>query len=129
VTLKLIIQISIFSICASNSFAGIFPASNYDDCILDGVKSAKTDLAVRAVYQACRSKFPESEGAKFKDCSVVWSGKSFIKGSPENINNYQQVGIVDTTVAVFFPKDISNDGMKTIMQNKIQDIKKLCPYF
>jgi len=120
-----------FALCISigNSYAGIFPTLNYDDCILDGVKSAKTDLAVRAVYQACRGKFPESEGAKVKDCSVVWSGKSFIKGSPENINNYQQVGIVDTTIAIFFPKDISHDVMNKIMQNKIQDIKKLCPYF
>lgn len=38
--------------------AGLFGPSNYDECVLDGVKDAKTDMAARLVAQACRNKFP-----------------------------------------------------------------------
>jgi len=38
--------------------AGIFSASNYEDCILDGVKDAKSDSAIAAIYQMCERKFP-----------------------------------------------------------------------
>jgi hypothetical protein len=124
-----ILFVFILTIFYQFSYAGLFGPSTYDDCILDGVKSAKTDLAVRAVYQACRSKFPEFDSGNVKDCSVVWSGKQFIKGSPENIFNYQQVGISDTTIAVFFPKGLDKEGIEQIMKGKIQDVKKLCPYF
>jgi hypothetical protein len=120
---------SILSLNVCTAYAGIFPASNYDDCILDGIKSAKTDLAVRAVYQACRNKFPESGGEVVKDCSTVWSGKKFIKGYPENIYNYQKAAISETTVTVYFPKDLSKDSITKIMQSKIEDVKKICPYF
>ncbi|MBT8587838.1 hypothetical protein G6675_06080 [Polynucleobacter paneuropaeus] len=120
----------IFSIVFTQfSYAGIFGPSTYDDCILEGVKSAKTDLAISAVYQACRNKFPEKGGDKFKDCSAVWTGKQFVKGSPEIYSNYQQVSIQDTTIAIFFPKDLKPDGISQIMRSKIEDVKKICPYF
>lgn len=38
--------------------AGLFGPSNYDDCVLEGVKNAKTDAAVSAVISACTNKFP-----------------------------------------------------------------------
>lgn len=38
--------------------AGLFGPSNYDDCVLEGVKNAKTDAAVNAVRSACYNKFP-----------------------------------------------------------------------
>jgi hypothetical protein len=38
--------------------AGLFGSSNYDECILDNIKSVKSDHAVKLVVAACRSKFP-----------------------------------------------------------------------
>jgi len=128
-TLRLFLLTSILIVNICSAYAGIFSASNYDDCILDGVKSAKTDLAVRAVYQACRSKFPEYGGGMIKDCSAVWNGIKFVKGYPENIYNYQKIEIAETTVIVYFPKDLSKDGITQIMKSKIGDVKKICPYF
>jgi hypothetical protein len=31
---------------------------NYDDCILDGMKDAKTDAAIPVITRACERKFP-----------------------------------------------------------------------
>lgn len=39
--------------------AGLFGPSNYDECVLEGIKDAKTETAARMVAQACRNKFPE----------------------------------------------------------------------
>jgi hypothetical protein len=41
--------------------ARTFAASNYEDCVLDGVKHAKTNAAVAAVYQMCERKFPKQD--------------------------------------------------------------------
>lgn len=41
-----------------NASAGLFGPSNFDECVLDGVKDAKTETAARLVAQACRNKFP-----------------------------------------------------------------------
>lgn len=38
--------------------ASWFGPDNYEDCILEGIPTAKTDLAVRTVMSVCRNKFP-----------------------------------------------------------------------
>lgn len=45
----------------SACFAGIFGPRTYEDCILEGVKGAKTDDAVTAIYFACEKKYPSKE--------------------------------------------------------------------
>lgn len=67
--------------------AGLFGPSTYDDCILDGVKEAKTELAVKAVYQSCRNKFPkdvasreESPPKLVEPRGVYWTGREFKMG-------------------------------------------------
>ena len=47
-----------------NSFAGIFGPSSFEDCILDGVKSAKSQAAVDAIKQACAIKFSDVRETK-----------------------------------------------------------------
>ncbi|MBU3547467.1 hypothetical protein [Polynucleobacter sp. MWH-Jannik1A5] len=44
--------------------AGLFGPSNYDECILDGVKKANNKAAVHAVYDVCERKFPSPEDKK-----------------------------------------------------------------
>jgi len=112
----------------SCAVAGILGPSNYDDCILDGVKSARTDLAVRAVYQSCRNKFPDSSNSNIiKNCSVVWTGREFIKGTPENPLNFQKFEIANSIVVGYLPKDSPQNA--NYVSDNINVIKKLCPYF
>lgn len=87
--LKLIIAILIYS-ASANIFAGIFSPSNYDDCILDGIKTAKTDLAIGAVYRACRSKFPEDKSSIPKNgiCKIYWDGWKLVVGSKYKVSGY-----------------------------------------
>lgn len=43
-----------------NSYAwNPFGPKNYEDCVLDGIKNAKSDQAANAVMFACRKKFPD----------------------------------------------------------------------
>lgn len=46
---------------SSVASAGWFGPSNYDECILEGVKDAKTTAAASLVAQACRNKFPPKQ--------------------------------------------------------------------
>lgn len=56
----------------SNAHAGLFGPSNYDDCVLENLKTAKTESAVASVHMACRNKFPE----KKKNVDKVRCGKN-----------------------------------------------------
>jgi len=64
------------------SVAGLFGPSTYEDCVLDGIKTAKTKEAVATVHSMCRRKFnlpapstllPERMKG---DCRVVYDGKN-----------------------------------------------------
>lgn len=48
-----------------NARADIFGPKNYEDCVLINLKDAKTDLAVRTVYNICENKFPKASKKKF----------------------------------------------------------------
>jgi hypothetical protein len=48
----------IFLAIISNSYAGVFGPSTYDECILENMKGTSSDLAARYVHHACREKFP-----------------------------------------------------------------------
>ena len=39
----------------------LFNPTNFDDCILKGMRGVSSDVAGRAIYQSCKSKFPEKE--------------------------------------------------------------------
>jgi len=41
----------------------LFGPNNYEDCVLDGIKNAKSDRATNLVIHACRSKFPDKTPA------------------------------------------------------------------
>ncbi len=46
--------------CIGTASAGLFGPKNYDECILKGMQGVVSDVAARAIQDACRNKFPES---------------------------------------------------------------------
>jgi hypothetical protein len=88
----------VLAVLMGHANAGLFGPSNYDDCILDGVKQAKTDLAVQAVYQSCRNKFPKAVGSDNKSpkvaepCNVYWTGREFKIGSTSGDDSFLRFG-------------------------------------
>jgi hypothetical protein len=81
-SMKHLITILLFLSSVSLSHAGLFGPSNYEECVLENVKTAQTDRAVTAVRQTCQSMFPETlkvepprkDGEK---CYVYWDGNKF----------------------------------------------------
>ncbi len=67
--------------------AQLFGPSTYEDCVLRGLKDAKTDGAVASVHAMCRSKFPEkalANGNKVPGiCVLHWDGLRTVKLSSE----------------------------------------------
>lgn len=47
-----------FIFVTSSSSAGLFGPSDYDECVLDGLKNAKSKDLAPAIYNACANKFP-----------------------------------------------------------------------
>ena len=56
---NLLITTLLFLSSVSLSHAGLFGPSNYEECVLENVKTAQTDRAVSAVMLMCQEKFPE----------------------------------------------------------------------
>ena len=71
-------------ILSSNAHAGLFGPSNFEECVLDALKDAKTEYAAQLVQAMCLEKFPISnkssvstliEGKKGKlICDTGWQG-------------------------------------------------------
>jgi hypothetical protein len=92
-----LVTILIAMTLSSQATAGLFGPSTYDDCILDGVKEAKTELAVKAVYQSCRNKFPKEVANREKSppklvepCGVYWTGREFKMGSTAGDDSFER---------------------------------------
>lgn len=49
-----------FMFVANHATAGIFGPSNFEECVLENLKNAKNEMAVRAVYAMCGDKFNKS---------------------------------------------------------------------
>ena len=61
----------------SSAYAGLFGPSNYEECVLDGLKDAKTDGALVLLMNFCSDKFntnkkqsesKETDSIVFKEC-------------------------------------------------------------
>ena len=83
ITLKFFF-VSFFLIFTFSSNAQIFAPSNYEDCVLKGLKEAKTDSAIAVLIGICRSKFNKTENSTGKSadqkqeipttCLLYWDG-------------------------------------------------------
>ena len=52
------------------SAAGWFGPSNYSECVIDGMKGVSSDVAARAVSNACAGKFPAKQPEKKRETSL-----------------------------------------------------------
>lgn len=56
------LALMISTVCISNwanaQLSGLFGPGNYDECILENMKSVSSDIAARAVMSSCRRAFP-----------------------------------------------------------------------
>jgi hypothetical protein len=75
--------------------ARIFGPSNYEDCVLDGVKSAKTNQAVNAIVTMCSSKF-DSSSAKPEQKKMVKCGKNKIDPNERANIKIDMADLIDT---------------------------------
>ncbi len=100
---------------------------SYESCVDSVVKNAQTEVAVSVGVNNCKNKFP-TQDAVIKDCSATWIGNSFQKGMPENLQNYQNIGVSDTTHSIYFPKDMKKEVIEEIMKNNLLEVKKMCPF-
>ena len=94
---------------------GCSRVDNYDDCVLDAVKSNKNQAALAYIHNACQSKFPEHKNAidltkeqieKVLIVSAADGGR--LKGTVHNANN----GIVVTKVFVAVGPPLSNEEVE-----------------
>jgi hypothetical protein len=56
---NLLITTLLFLSSVSLSHAGLFGPSNYEECVLENVKTAQTNRAVSVVMRMCQDKFPQ----------------------------------------------------------------------
>ena len=57
--MKHLITILLFLLPVSLSHAGLFGPSNYEECVLENVKTAQTKESVGVVVMMCQDKFPQ----------------------------------------------------------------------
>lgn len=82
-TSKIFLLTIFFSFFAN---AEIFGPSNYEDCVLKGIKDAKTDSAVGSVHNMCKKKFPLESNKIPELCLIYWNGLKSVKLTTEPKN-------------------------------------------
>jgi|GEM_PF-1334861 len=67
-----------FLLC-NTSTAGWFGPSNYSECVIDGMKGVSSDVAARAVSNACAAKFPAKKPEQPRESKLPGSALLKIK--------------------------------------------------
>ena len=111
---------------------GLLGPSNYEDCVLENIKDAKTELGIQTVYMMCREKFSEKNTKKNKEeipqtCLLFWNGlkTTILQSEPrEWRKNYAQYAIERygmTVAKVFVPKAFElNKESESLMYREVQ---------
>ena len=92
--------VSLFLFFTFASNAQIFGPSNFEDCVLKGLKEAKTDSAISVLIGICRSKFDKNENS---------TGKSSEKKQELPTTCLLYLDGIKTTRLTSTPKDWRND--------------------
>lgn len=132
---------SLILFCSLTCYAGIFGPSDYDECVLDGVKAAQTQTAVASVHKACRNKFPKQPSPFVKDgvCEVYWDGWKMVGGKKLKESGYATFTIEGSNAERFklgIPKSL-DDKLKLsggayeknvleFAESKEQEMKAIC---
>ena len=111
--------------CSQSSKGG------YEDCVIEGAKEAKTDLAMSYLDHACREKYPDSERSSepesktVSNCNVTWNGTTFVKGVPENQSEFVAIRFPNTPDRLWLPAPIVVG--KSFIRLHSSEITKICP--
>jgi hypothetical protein len=101
-----LLAFAIFTILFSTSTYSfnLFGPKNFDECVLENMKNAKTEQAVSVVMYSCKNKFPDAPIKKedgIKICYLYWDGWKLVLG-----NRYKHPD--------FKTYEIERNGVKTV---------------
>jgi len=120
--LTLILVLIVPSYCYSWSLTG---PNNYDECIGEVIKNAKTDVTARMGRQNCSERFKKN--GEVEECSATWNGTRFVRGYPKNKFLYKEINIENTTHRIFIP-NMKTEDVDIFMNENIEKIKPVCPF-
>lgn len=63
-----------------------------------------------------------------EDCSMTWNGTRFVSGYPANKNNYDSIGITNTTHTIYYPKNINQEDFLKTLNSSTDEMRKICPF-
>jgi hypothetical protein len=113
---------------STNAHAGIFGPSNYEECVLSGLKDAKNEVSTQLLNKVCREKFQREPEKKInKDCFITWNGKNFVSGRPENTPIYTKIVFKGTSDAIFIPSNLMDTVNQEFVLRERATIKSICP--
>jgi len=125
--MKKIISI-LLTLLSVNSYGGIFGPSNYEECVLDGLKNTKTESSVYLLRQTCQQKFQkDSEKKVINICSLTWNGKTFYPGRPEMIDKYTTITFKGTSDILFVPDNMIDSVTQSFILKEKDKIQTICP--
>ena len=112
----------------ANTYAGFFGPSNYEECVLEGLKDASNSTSAQLLHKVCKEKF-KKEGAKkiVSECSVTWNGNSFTAGTPENIEKYTKITFKGSSDLLFIPTSLMDSVTQTFIFKEKKKIQSICP--
>lgn len=108
-----------------------FGPKTYEDCILQGMKGVTSDVAARTIQAACSEKFPNTstrESRLIRDCTITYSGGTFVSGRPLELAKYFAVRFPNSTSLVYLPETMKHGkrARQLIVENK-SIIREICP--
>jgi len=76
----LYLYMCVFIMVPTTAFAGWFGPSDYDECIIEGMKGVQSDVAARLVRQSCLKKFPPQKDKTPKSEKIPQDSKENLSG-------------------------------------------------
>lgn len=76
----LYLYMCVFIMAPTSAFPGWFGPSDYDECIIEGMKGVQSDIAARLVRQSCLKKFPPQKSQKAKSEEIPQDSKENLTG-------------------------------------------------
>ena len=122
-------QLLFFSVIFfSNAYAGFFGPSNYEECVLEGLKETNNIASTQLLHKVCTEKF-KKDGSKniISECSVTWNGNRFSAGKPENLEKYTKVVFKQTSDSIYIPTSLMSSVTQSFILKEKRKIQSICP--